>query len=129
MRRPLILSSLGWLAVGVLIPFALAGCREQPTSAAPAPEANSHLISDKGQSGLEMGPDSVQLAGVTTSVAEVQDLHATVQPTGQVAATDSDAVQVTSRLPGKIVDALVAVGTLVRKGQLIARVYSVVLTQ
>jgi RND family efflux transporter MFP subunit len=76
-----------------------------------------------------MGPEGVQLAGVTTSVAAVQDLHATVQPTGQVAATDSDAVQVTSRLPGKIVDALVAVGAFVHKGQLIARVDSVDLTQ
>jgi RND family efflux transporter MFP subunit len=126
-----IIGLLVLLAASVLAPLALTGCREQaaPAAAPTAAKAASHLISYEGQSGLEMGQDSAQLAGVTTSVAEVTDLHATVQPAGQIAATDSDAVQVTSRLPGKIVDALVAVGTLVRKGQLIARVDSVDLTQ
>lgn len=129
MKQRWIITALGLLAAGLVAPLALTGCRQQTTAAAPAPDAASHLISYKGQSGLAMDAESVQLAGVTTSAALVQDLHATLQPTGQVAATDSDAIQVTSRLPGKIVATLVSVGTLVHKGQLIARVDSVDLTQ
>src|SRR4051812_3877358 len=125
-RRPLL--PLALLSAGLLVPPLLAGCRDQPAIQTP-PEANTRLISFHGQPGLEIGAASASLAGVTTSAAEFQDLHATVQPTGQVVATDSDAVQVTSRLPGKVVDARVAVGMLVRQGQLIARVDSVDLTQ
>jgi cobalt-zinc-cadmium efflux system membrane fusion protein len=113
----------------ISIALFLSGCRGTPKLVAPKPEVETHLISFHGQSGLEIGAESAGVAGVTTAPAEVQDLHATVQPTGQVAATDSDAVQVTSRLPGKVVDALVSVGMLVRQGQLIARVDSVDLTQ
>jgi cobalt-zinc-cadmium efflux system membrane fusion protein len=107
----------------------LAGCRDQAQPVAAKPEIETRLISLDGQAGLEVGAESAGLAGVTTAPAQVRDLHATVQPTGQVAATDSDAVQVTARLPGKVVDALVTVGMLVRQGQLIARVDSVDLTQ
>jgi membrane fusion protein, heavy metal efflux system len=104
------------------------GCREQRAEEAP-PESRARLVSFGGHAGLEMDTESVQLAGVTTSAAEFDDLHTSVQPAGQVAATDSDAVEVTTRLPGKIVQVLVSVGTTVHAGQVIAQVDSVDLTQ
>jgi len=88
----------------------LDGCRNSQPPVAQKPEAPTRPISFHGQPGLETGPESAGPAGVTTSTVEFQDLHPTVQPTGQVAATDSDAVQVTSRLPGKVVDASAVVG-------------------
>ena len=92
-------------------------------------ESAARLVSINGESGLEMGSESLKLAGVTTvSVAE-QDLEQQVAPTGEVAATDNGTVQVTSRLPGRITQTFVAVGSRVHKGQIIAWVDSVDLAQ
>lgn len=76
-----------------------------------------------------MDPDSLRLAGVTTVIAGVADMQQAIQPTGQVAAMDNATVQVTSRLAGKITQALVSVGSRVGRGQLVAKVDSVDLAQ
>lgn len=52
-------------------------------------------------------------------------MNATMQPTGEVSATDTGAVQITPRLPGKITQVLVNVGDRVTPGQTIAWVDSV----
>ncbi|HET6383255.1 MAG TPA: efflux RND transporter periplasmic adaptor subunit [Armatimonadota bacterium] len=121
-------------AAAALIAVGLAGCSAS-RSAAPAaraatpPSASTRLISINDRPALELDPASLRLAGLSTVTAGVQDLRETLQLTGQIAATDSNTVQVTSRLPGKIVQALVSVGSRVQKGQLIASVDSVDLTQ
>jgi RND family efflux transporter MFP subunit len=76
-----------------------------------------------------MDGEGLQLAGITTTTAGVEGLSKSLQPTGEVAATDVGTVQVTARLPGKVVQAFVSVGDQVHKGQLIATVDSVDLTQ
>lgn len=68
---------------------------------------------------------SIKLAGITTLKIGVDDLRTSLSPTGEVAATDSGVVQVTSRLPGKIVEARVAVGDRVHKGDVVAIIDSV----
>src|ERR1051326_2354399 len=127
-RQPTNTAALALLGMSALMLPLLAGCRAQ-RAPAPRAEMGSHLISFAGGSGVELDADSIRLAGVTTATAQVRELRPTVQPTGQVAATDNDAVQVTARLPGKIVATYAGVGTLVRQGQLVARVDSVDLAQ
>jgi RND family efflux transporter MFP subunit len=124
-------AGLSLLAIGAAL--GAAGCHSNgpggdAASAQTAPPS-SRLASVGGQTAVQMDESSLQLAGVTTAVAQLQDLHRTVQPTGQVAADDSSSVQVMARLPGRIVQALVSVGSPVRAGQLIATVDSTDLTQ
>lgn len=121
--------------------FLLAGChRDSANSSASSPSAaasgsaasseeTAHLISFTGQTGVELDASSARLAGITTVPVKARSLHQTVQPSGQVTATDSDTALVTARLPGRIVQALVSVGTPVHAGQLIATVDSTDLTQ
>ncbi len=92
-------------------------------------ESAARLVSINGGSGLEMGSESLKLAGVTTVSVVEQDLEQQVTPTGEVAATDNGTVQVISRLPGRITQTFVAVGGRVHKGQIIAWVDSVDLAQ
>src|ERR1041385_9199459 len=56
------------------------------------------LIHLEGNSGVEMGPDGLPLAGIRTGVAGVQDVGKSLQPTGEVAPTDTGTIQITSRL-------------------------------
>lgn len=105
---------------------ALGGCgsRELPAEKkgeSPAPK----LVKLGDRSAVSLDPQSVQLAGITVVSASTDSLSASMQPTGEVAATDTGAVQITSRLPGKITDATIGVGDRVRKGQVIAHVDSV----
>lgn len=120
---------IGAVSSAILI---FAGCRgggqAKPDSAAKETETVK-LISVNGSSGVEMDVEGSRLAGITTVTAGVQGLPKSLQPTGEVAATDIGTVQVTTRLPGKVVQAFVSVGNPVHKGQLIATVDSVDLTQ
>lgn len=87
------------------------------------------LIQYAGSAGVELEPDGIRLAGVTTFVAGAENLSKGLQPTAEVTATDVGTVQVTSRLAGKIVQTFVSVGSQVHVGQLIATVDSVDLAQ
>lgn len=124
------------LRASVLVPLIamhLVGCRDR--QAAPSNESSSRgeggarLVNLGGVTGIELDEESRKLAGVTTVTAGSAVVSATMQPTGEIAPTDSDTVQVTSRLPGRIADARVIVGTRVHKGEIIATVDSVDLTQ
>ena len=107
----------------------LTGCHhEEATGAAAGNTESTHLIKYGQQDGLDMDPASTALAGIETVTIGLKDLQATLRPTGQVAATDSDTAQAVSRLPGRIVEANVSVGDTVRRGQIIAMVDSVDLT-
>lgn len=125
-----------WLAL--LSPVALLiGCHHNATTSETVTTEKStakngeatHLIKYGNQSGIAMDAASIALANVRTVTVGVHDLHQTLRPTGQVVATDTNAAQVTARLPGRIVQASVGVGSTVRQGQLIALVDSVDLTQ
>lgn len=117
--------------VGSIVCLLMVGCQRRDK--ADPPEAltqhGSRLTHLSGQTGVEMDPDSLRLAGVTTIIAGVADMQQAIQPTGQVAAMDNATVQVTSRLAGKITQALVSVGSRVGRGQLVAKVDSVDLAQ
>ncbi|MCA1596575.1 MAG: efflux RND transporter periplasmic adaptor subunit, partial [Chloroflexi bacterium] len=98
------------------------------SGAVPAGET-ARLINYTGQTGIALDPASAALAGITTVTIKPQSLHQTVQPSGQIAATDNGAAQVTSRLPGRIVQVFTSVGSRVTAGQLLATVDSTDLTQ
>ena len=72
-----------------------------------------------------MDLESVKLAGITFATVGDGELTTSTKPTGEVQPTDWGTVQITSRLPGKITEANVAVGDRVKKGQVIAQVDSV----
>jgi membrane fusion protein, heavy metal efflux system len=104
----------------------LAGCGSQSGDAsAKKEETGAKLVKIAGAQGLQVDPESIKLAGITVETAGNDKLTATMQPSGEVQPTDSGAIQITSRLPGKITDALVSVGDRVHKGQVLAYVDSV----
>src|SRR5579871_2904097 len=108
----------------------LCGCHGQPTvSSSDHDESGAHLITLGGSPGLALDEASRKLAGVTTETAGISEISPSVQPTGEVAPTDSGTVQVTSRLPGRITETRVSDGSHVHKGEIIATVDSVDLTQ
>jgi len=105
-----------------------AGCGSgsAPETATPASDANEpKLVQVNGQEAVQLDPESVRLAGIKTAPAGSSGMNATMQPTGEVSATDTGAVQITPRLPGKITQVLVNVGDRVTPGQTIAWVDSV----
>jgi RND family efflux transporter MFP subunit len=110
----------------ILVASVLAGCgthsEEAASTTAPA---EPKLAQIAGNEGIQLDPGSLKLAGITIVTAGKENLTATVQPTGEVAPTDSGTIQITSRLPGKITAALVGVGDRVRKGEVLAWVDSV----
>lgn len=115
-----------FFATGLL----LAGCgssSEAPTAGGKA--VTPQLAEVNGVSAVRMDSESIRLAGITTVTAGRDSLSTSVEPTGEVQPTDSGTVQVTSRLPGKITQALVSVGQRVHKGQVLAYVDSVDLAQ
>ncbi len=128
--RTLRLGVLGLAALG------LAGCHDStavtsavsPATVSATPQS-AKLVSLKGTDTLQLDEQSASLAGVKTLTLGLTSGHSTLSPTGQISATDSRSAQVTARLPGRVVQALVAVGSIVHKGQLIATVDSVDLTQ
>lgn len=126
LRIYLLLASTGLLAV-------LAGCHDihaaDPPSSATGDETGARLTRVGSGQGLELDPAGASLAGVTTTVAGAQDLLQAIQPAGEVAATDSGTVQVTSRLPGRIAQVFATTGMKVKRGQVLATVDSVDLTQ
>ncbi len=136
-------TQISWQPSPIRLAFALAtassmlwlnGCRDrdsgQRSDVGESQKASGvKLIQLAGNTGVEMEPDGIRLAGVTTFIAGVQNISKNLQPTGEVAATDAGTVQITSRLPGRVVQAFVSSGSQVRKGQLIATVDSVDLTQ
>src|SRR5262245_44958685 len=75
-----------------LLVLAATGCRDrgaQPQSESSGSEkdSGSKLIKFEGSAGVEMGAEGIQLAGISTVTAGVQDLAKSLQPTGEVAAT------------------------------------------
>ncbi|HWD42073.1 MAG TPA: efflux RND transporter periplasmic adaptor subunit [Fimbriimonas sp.] len=114
------------LLIAFLAILADGGCGSKPeASEAAKDEPAPKLLEIGGKEGVSMDPKSVKLAGITVVKAGSDGLTASLQRTGEVEATDSGTVQITSRLPGKITEALVNVGDRVRKGQVIASVDSV----
>ena len=121
----------------ILLPvvFAAAGCSHEtpptgtPAAAEGATAESAQLVSVGGGEALKLDPASLKLARVTTETVSDEAVHQTIQPTGQVNATDSNTVQVTARLPGRILEVLTSTGSMVQRGQLIAEVDSVDLTQ
>ena len=110
----------------------LGGCNKgaAPSTAANSEKANApKLVKVGGVEGVQISEDSLKLGGITVAPAADKSLSASVQPTGEVSPVDSGTIQITSRLPGKITEALVSVGDRVHKGQLIASVDSVDLAQ
>jgi len=114
-------------APGILL-MSLAGCHSAPPDSTSRSEAAGRLITVGRNSGLELDEAGQRLAGVAVKAVSVESLSPSVQPTGEVAPTDSGTVQVTSRLPGKITEVRVSVGAHVRKGQILGAVDSVDLT-
>ncbi len=122
------------LAAGLFAASILAGCRGRtPTvsaeNTAQSPESGVKLVKLGSGSGIQLDAAGLKLAGVTTITAGVSDLAPRLQPVGDVSATDSGTVQVTSRLPGRIAAVYVSAGQRVRSGQVLAVVDSVDLTQ
>ncbi len=105
--------------------LALAGCGSQSVPEAKKETSGAKLVQIAGTEGIQVDPESIKLAGITIEAAGSDKLTATMQPSGEVQPTDTGAIQVTSRLPGKIADAFVSAGDRVHKGQLIAYVDSV----
>src|SRR5579862_1022725 len=123
------LAPLG-LPVGLALIVLLGGCHGQPaTSSSDHSESGAHLITAGGSSAVALDEEGRRLAGITTETAGMADLSPSVQSSGEVAPTDNGTVQVTARLPGRITAALVSVGARVHKGEMIATVDSVDLTQ
>lgn len=112
----------------------LAGCRsagpgDPPKATGRRGESGARLITVSGQQGIELGMESVQLADVATAPVQIRKLGSAVEPVGQVSATDSGVIQITSRLPGRIVGVFASVGQRVHRGQVLAKVDSVDLAQ
>lgn len=114
-----------------LVALLLAGCGSQTpdTSSAEKKGAPSKLVDVAGTEGIQLDPSSLKLAGINLISAGNDSLSSTMEPTGEVQPSDSGTVQVTSRLPGKITEALVTAGDHVHKGQILAYVDSVDLAQ
>ncbi|MHB8637509.1 MAG: efflux RND transporter periplasmic adaptor subunit [Fimbriimonadaceae bacterium] len=117
-----------YVAIAIALMLAVGGCGSHaaPTTAA-ATQANAapQLVKVGNATGVSLDTESVKLAGITVAKVARDDLSASTAPTGEIAPTDSGTVQVTSRLPGKITEALINVGDRVRKGEVIAEVDSV----
>ncbi len=109
----------------------LSGCaaKSADNSALDSSKEKPQLVKVAGVYAVQMPADSVKLAGITVVPVSSGTLSTQVQPTGQVSATDSGTVQITSRLPGKIVATYVNAGDRVKKGQVLAEVDSVDLAQ
>jgi len=116
------------LCAALLGAAALAGCRGGQTPPAEHDNTGARLVTVAGTTGIALDDPGRRLAGITTKPASLQDMAAAVQPTGEVAATDSGTVQVTARLPGRITDVRVSVGARVHRGEIVAGVDSVDLT-
>ena len=107
----------------------LSGChRGESTLTTEKEDSGSHLVTVGNSPGIVLDDAGRKLAGVTTETAGISAMAAGVQPTGEIAATDSGTVQVTARLPGRIAETRVMVGSRVAKGQVLATVDSIDLT-
>ena len=111
--------------LGLTLCAVLTGCSAglSDSVGAKKPET-SELVEIAGGKGVKLSESSIKLAGITVAVAGSDKLSNSMQPTGEIYPTDSGTVQVISRLPGRITEALVSVGDRVTKGQIIARVDS-----
>jgi RND family efflux transporter MFP subunit len=119
---------IAFLTLGVLI----TSCNKGTTTVAtetPDKDNAPKLVKVGGVEGVQMSPESLKLAGITVISATSSSLSTSMQPTGEVAPTDSGTIQITPRLGGKITEALVSVGDRVHKGQVIGSVDSVDLAQ
>lgn len=122
--------SLARVSAGLALALLLSGChRDQTAVHSDHDAAGAHLISIGGSPGVALDEAGRRLAGIATKIAGMEDLAPSVQPTGEVAPTDSGTVQITSRLPGKITEVRVSAGARVHKGEIIAMVDSVDLNQ
>ncbi|MDE2125523.1 MAG: efflux RND transporter periplasmic adaptor subunit [Armatimonadetes bacterium] len=112
--------------VTLLAAPALSGCHR---NAAPPASGNGDsgatLVAFKTGTALKLDANAMHLAGISTAVAGLNPLAATIRPTGQITATDTGSVQVLSRLPGRINAVLVKKGDHVRVGQVLCTVDSV----
>lgn len=112
------------LAVFALL-LVLGGCHSQSDQPAKKEASGAKLASIGGAEGIQVDPESIKLAGIIIESAGNDKLTSTMSPSGEVQPTDSGAIQVTSRLPGKVAEAFVSAGDRVHKGQLLAYVDSV----
>lgn len=107
-----------------------AGCASKPEETAPATDEGGAKFVDVGsQKAVQLNEDSIKLAGITVVSAGSERLTSSIQPTGEISPTDAGTVQVTSRLPGKVTEALVSAGDRVKTGQVIAWIDSLDLNQ
>jgi len=114
-------------AIGGLV--CLCGCHgASPGASTDHAEPGGRLISVGRSSGVELDETGRTLAAIATKAAGMEDVSPSVQPTGEVAATDTGTVQVTPRLPGRVTDARVSVGSRVHRGEIVAAVDSIDLT-
>ena len=129
-RRTALSSTLPLLPL-LALPVVLAGCHS--SSSAPttdeSPSDGAHLVMVNGVAAVQLDPTGADLAHITTKQLGLEAVHQSVNPSGQVAATDNLAAVLTSRLPGRIASVLFSVGSVVKQGQLLATVDSIDLTQ
>src|SRR5579862_4099818 len=114
------------IIAGILALLLIVGCGSHDEAA----ESKKTTVAPKlvrigDLQGVSMDQQSIKLEGISVVKVSEGDLSASMQPTGEVSATDAGTIQITSRLPGKITEANVIVGDHVKKGQVIARVDSV----
>ena len=121
-KYPMLNKSAFALALAVV----LVGCGSHPDAPTAKAETSApKLVAVGKEKAIAMDEQSIKLAGITVAKASADDLATSTQPTGEISPTDSGTIQVTSRLPGKITEARVSTGDIVKKGQVIAMVDSV----
>ncbi len=106
------------------------GCASKPSEETKAPETDhAQLVEIGNEKAVKLSSESIRLAGITSSVVGKNRLSAEMQPTGEITSTDMGTVQVTSRLPGKVVQVFVTAGDQVKVGQTLALIDSIDLNQ
>ena len=107
-------------AFALALAVVLVGCGSHPDAPTAKAETSApKLVAVGKEKAIAMDEQSIKLAGITVAKASADDLATSTQPTGEISPTDSGTIQVTSRLPGKITEARVSTGDIVKKGQVI----------
>jgi len=114
----------GVAALAILTVGAAALWPAPPQAAINDPPANAHKAGESGDAGVTIPPEAMKQAGIVIEPLRLHALDDTISAPGEVVANRYGSGVVTPPTTGQIVERRVAIGSKVRKGQVLAVMFS-----
>ncbi|CCG40437.1 efflux RND transporter periplasmic adaptor subunit [Magnetospirillum molischianum] len=112
------------LAVLAIVTVGTAALWPAPPRAVDEPPAAAHDVGESDDEGLTIPPEAMKQAGIVIEPLRLHSLADTIQAPGEVVSNRYGSGVVTPPTTGQITERRVAIGTKVRKGQVLAVMFS-----